>query len=375
MFGKPVDVFQTSSGHYAVRLQPTNKKCDPIVLLTAVEKIAIKPEKDVEKDLMKLHRQFGHASYDRLYALLQSSSPDACNKLRRSLQKACDSCSTCIQFKRPPHKPVVGFSHASRFNEVVAMDLHEIEPNLWYLHIMDLFTRQSAASIIRSKSADVIIHHFLSNWVSIYGVPLVGLYTDNGGEFMNKKFLDMAGTLNMSIRTTAAYSPWSNGTLERANAVLTEMLLKVQRDSGVSWETALAWAVMAKNSMLNVQGFSSYQLVFGTNPNLPNVFVNDLSALKPVNTSEYMSAHLRALHSARRAFVSAESSEKIQRALIKRNSPDRTKVYNWGNCVLHARRFLERSGSCDWTRFSCGVHSTRCFCCSGTLHSCTASKL
>ena len=42
---------------------------------------------------------------------------------------------------------------------------------------------------------------------------------------------------------------------------------------------ALSWALMAKNSMCNSDGFSPYQLVFGWNPNLPSC----LLALKAQN--------------------------------------------------------------------------------------------
>ncbi|XP_016144430.1 disks large homolog 5-like [Sinocyclocheilus grahami] len=96
------------------------------------------------------------------------------------------------------------------------------------------------------------------------------LYSDNGGEFNNQEIRDMAENFNIETRTTAGYSPWSNGLLERHNQTLTEIILKVKRENGCDWHTALDWALMAKNSMLNVHGYSPYQLVFGQNPNLPS---------------------------------------------------------------------------------------------------------
>ncbi len=78
----------------------------------------------------------------------------------------------------------------------------------------------------------------------------------------------MAEKFNIEVKITAAYSPWSNGLLERHNQILTEIPMKVKRDNKCDWKTALDWALMAKNSMHNVHGFSPYQLVFGQNPNL-----------------------------------------------------------------------------------------------------------
>jgi hypothetical protein len=39
----------------------------------------------------------------------------------------------------------------------------------------------------------------------------------------------------------------------------------------ISLDVLLAWANTAKNSLQMHHGFSSYQLVFGKNPNLPNI--------------------------------------------------------------------------------------------------------
>ena len=68
---------------------------------------------------------------------------------------------------------------------------------------------------------------------------------------------------NIEIKTTAAYSPWSNGLLERHNYTLTEMMLKIEADRQCDLETTLNWAFMAKNCRSNIHGYSAYQLVFG----------------------------------------------------------------------------------------------------------------
>ena len=116
-------------------------------------------------------------------------------------------------------------------------------------------------------------------WKGIYGAPEVGVYTDNGGEFNSQIFRDMAENLNMSVKTTAGYSPWSNGIVERHNATLTETLMKMREDTDLSWETAISWAINAKNSLLNVHGFSPYQIVYGRNPNQPSTIVSKPPAL------------------------------------------------------------------------------------------------
>ena len=63
-----------------------------------------------------------------------------------------EQCETCQKLKRPPPKPAVGFPLATKFNETVAVDLHQLENNLWYLHIIDEFSRFSTACILKNKA-------------------------------------------------------------------------------------------------------------------------------------------------------------------------------------------------------------------------------
>ena len=62
-------------------------------------------------------------------------------------------------------------------------------------------------------------------------------------------------------------------------------------------------------------GFSPHQLVYGRNPRLPGVMNDELPALEGTSSSDVIARHLNACHSARKAFISAEASEKIRRGL------------------------------------------------------------
>lgn len=127
---------------------------------------------------------------------------------------------------------------------------------------------------------------------------------------------------NFIIETnTAGYSPWSNRLLERHNQMLTEIIQKLRRENGCDWRTALDWAFMAKNSMLSVHGNSPYQLVFGQNPNLSSVLVDNQPALEGTTMSARMVEHISALHASRKTFTEAESSERIRRAICKQLRP------------------------------------------------------
>ena len=75
------------------------------------------------------------------------------------------------------------------------------------------------------------------------------------------------------------------------------MLLKVKNDCQCDWETALAWVFSAKNCLINVNGFSPRQIVFGKNIILLSIFTDQPSADLPEN--EIVTKHLNTLHATR----------------------------------------------------------------------------
>ena len=64
-----------------------------------------------------------------------------------------------------------------------------------------------------------------------------------------------------------------------------------------------------------MHGFSPFQPEFGEKTKLPSTFTDKPPALIQHDTSTIFTDNLTALHNARQAFISIESSEKIQRAL------------------------------------------------------------
>ena len=134
---------------------------------------------------MKLHRQFAHASKERLCKLVKESSTFNDAGFVEMIKKCCDTCEFCLKRKSPPLRPVVGLPLANVFNDVVCMDLKERRQNKsLILHIIDSATKYSAACLISSKHQDVIVGCLFRIWFTYFGFPRKFL-TDNGGEFSN----------------------------------------------------------------------------------------------------------------------------------------------------------------------------------------------
>ena len=304
------DVEISSSGHMLLNLLGAQTEC--CTFLTQ-DKVPLN-----EKNLFKLHKQFGHCSCPKLLQLLKNAYSDLeVNEVNNSLEKLVDKCDICLRYGRSALKPVAALPLSTEFNGCVAMDLHELTilgRNIWYFHIIDVFSRFSAAGIVRTKKKEPVFACFARIWLSIFGPPAMML-SDNGGEFLNDVFSSFGDQYDVHIKTTAAYSPWSNGTVERHNAILTEVFYKTIEERKCSPETAICYAVFAKNSMHNNSGYSPYQIVFGKNPVIPTVLNNQPPALCGRSFEDLVTKHLSTLHESRKNYVKAESSNRIRCAL------------------------------------------------------------
>ena len=105
--------------------------------------------------ITKLHVQFGHCRAEKLSALLKNAGYS--NKERSKLiEKVCSSCDVGCQFGRVKARPVVGLPNATEFKQTIAIDLHflvELGRNVYYLHIIDVFTKYSVAVMIYDKQS------------------------------------------------------------------------------------------------------------------------------------------------------------------------------------------------------------------------------
>ena len=120
------------------------------------------------------------------------------------------------------------------------------------------------------------------------------------------------------------------------------MLLKLEEENKrTDSQTLLCWANMARNALQMWNGYSSHQLIFGKNPNLPGIMTDGLPGLEGSTSSEIFAKHLNALHSSRRAYIETEANERIRRALRGkiRAAED---IFEKGDTVYYKREGKER---------------------------------
>ena len=348
IFGKTVPLDTTSSGHYCVPIS-VEYSVEEVAEVMSTRKTESQPSStesqpsktELKSNLMKIHRQFGHPSQVKLKALLTDANQwnEEHKVALDEVYSQCESRGMC-RFKDKILRPVAALPMASDFNEKIAMDLKSWKGK-WILHIVDLWSRFTMSTFISRKKPTDVIHGLMNEWCSVFGVPS-GILTDNGGEFVNEELDEVRSMFNIEPFSTAANSPFQNGTCERNHQVVDSILEKLVNEFPKTPESVLLkWACMAKNTLQMYEGFSSHQLVFGRNPHLPNILTSTPSSLEYTTISERFTEHLNGLHAARKAFIESEACIRIKRALKHKIRTNET-VFNPGETVYYKRDRCDR---------------------------------
>lgn len=309
------EVILTESGHQVISIG----RCEDGEKNNSTSMYFVNPD-DAEKCAKHLHRYFAHSPAEKISKFVsQSDFPNKkiiCQHLRE-VEKSCDFCLK-HKSRETPHRKI-GMPLGCCFNDVVAMDLKKLSSGDWIVHFVDTVTRFSVACPVKDKSAEEILTKTFISWISVFGRPNCFI-SDNGGEFVNQQFAEMCQLMDIMMKTSPAESPWCNGTVERHNGLLGQMIEAIIDETKCNLNIAVSWATNAKNSLNNVWGFSPHQLVFGQNPKIPSLLNEEvkLSMLNEHTVSKIVADHLTALTTARKKFVELENSNRLKRALQDR---------------------------------------------------------
>jgi hypothetical protein len=85
-----------------------------------------------------------------------------------------------------------------------------IDGHRFLLILSDRFSKFTVAKPMKTCTANDVAETFVSDWVAIFGVPLI-LLTDNGPQFASKFLQQVSTVLGVHQRFTSAYHPSTNG--------------------------------------------------------------------------------------------------------------------------------------------------------------------
>jgi transposase InsO family protein len=112
------------------------------------------------------------------------------------------------------------------------MDLKCFGDRTYILWMVDNATRLIRGQVIQDKEPDTIIAAIHKIWINRYGLgpglPSKAFYSDNGGEFVNQKLLNLCQAQGITLKTTSSYSPQQNGLNERNHGLVDIMVEKIR---------------------------------------------------------------------------------------------------------------------------------------------------
>ena len=341
IFNEAVPLITSDLGHYCLPLsrsieEPQSPETIKILLTSPINKEDDATE--CRKKITKLHKQFAYPHADKLKNLIKVAGTSS-KYVLDMVQDVTNKCDLFKRYKHSPPKPAVCFPMATEYT--VALDF-KVYHTGYMLHmiLIDHATRYSQACFIKNKQCATIVKSILKFWISIFDSPNKFL-SDNGSEFVNKEFNEMAEKFNITVLTTAAESPWSNGLCEKHNGIIGDMIHKTMNDGVHDLELAIHWCISAKKALHNVYGYSPNQLVLGRNPSYPAVYSDKPPAHTQSTIGEHILRNLQALHLSRESFMKQESCERLRRALAR-------KTRNTLHFINDDSVFYKRNNRSEW---------------------------
>ena len=293
-----------------------------------------------KKEILKLHKYFAHRNGRKLWDNLFQPAGRLKGK-KKLVLKFLDQCDVCRKYRRTPSRPKVGLPKANDVNDVVSIDLKILkktgnkEVAILYLH--DEFSKLTKGQVVNDKKPDTIIKAIENKWIIGGGIgpghPSRGFFSDNGGEFLNEDLIDFAAALDITIRMTAASSPWMNGSCERAHATVDKTVEKIlEDDPKTGIQKAVDLACFVKNTEINKTGFSPLQLFCGRSPSFPGFSDCTPGSIELEGSNEYLKV-LRRMDNARVTARQIDCNQRIKVALKSKINTSCEKTYGFGDSI------------------------------------------
>jgi len=237
----------------------------------------IVPVPSVRAELVtNAHKEYGHACPRRLLSMITFQF--WWHNMASMVEDECKSCLPCSQSKthftaknpRLQSLPVVfGF-------ERVHVDLAgPFEPSAegfrYVMIIVDSFTSWVILVGLRDKASATTMAAIRDWWITVYGA-MSTLTSDNGAEWAGK-FAEYLQSIGVTQRFTSPDHPQGNGKAENVVKTVKKALSAYVADltEVKEWGSKLGHIGMAlRFSRQGSLRMSPFQLVFGSNPHLPN---------------------------------------------------------------------------------------------------------
>ena len=276
-----------------------------------------------EADVMKLHKQFGHASSNKLRTMLFRNAKFN-PKHVANIEKVLSKCEVCRKCPAPPKRPKIGGWQSVRLNQLVFLDLFYLrDEGKTHLvaHLIDSFSKFSHCEIIPDKTANSVRRVIIS-WACKTGNYPEEIFCDNGGEFCNRIIYDLCSSYDIMFNTTAPAHAWQNGVNE-TRTVFKKIRMDFAPEDQPEPREILNDTVRALNSLpVTNTGYSPFFLAFLVQPKF--MTFNDNPSPSEAQSPDVFNRHVKnqliMQERIRQLVVELTSKDKVNEALRKRQN-------------------------------------------------------
>ena len=287
----------------------------------------------VQSQLLKIHKNLGHPDNSQLQqALRRSGWSDSV------IQGVKDMvCETCYEAQQPKIARPAHLREVREFNDLVSFDgaewTDESGVKRGFYHFVDHATNFQVAIPYYQQTGEKAVEAFQNAWVRWAGPPREVMF-DSATSFNSEAFERYLQSQDIRSFVIPTDAHWQLGRAERHGSVLKHMLDKYHVDQPIrdfqDFENGLQVLCNAKNSMSRHAGYTPEILVFGKSRRLPGSNCNEDDSSFPVDWDDNhpegsrFVQQMQRREAARLAFVKADHSNVIRKAIHARSRPERS---------------------------------------------------
>lgn len=265
--------------------------------------------------------------------------------LERDVKEYVRCCKRCVVSKSPEPEARAPLESVkmSRPLELVCVDFWSAEDSsnksLDVLVLTDHFTKLAQAYLCPNQSAKVVAKQLWDNFFCIYGFP-ERIHSDQGASFESSLISEMLQLAGVRKSHTTPYHPMGNGTVERFNRTLGNMIRALPPKAKHRWPQMLKSLTFCYNATIHeTTSFPPFQLMFGRTPRLPIDMMFDSVLLddRVVDYNQYVQSFRDDLAQAMKVSQCSGSKQQQRQANLY-NKKQKGAPVNIGDRVLLANK-------------------------------------
>eukprot|EP00435_Cladocopium_sp_Y103_P033606 s1891_g8.t1 len=293
--------------------------------------------------IKKIHHNLGHPDSRVIQMALRRNGWSE-EDVRGSADFCCPTCHEHQQPKvaRPGKLKVPTDFHHISFDGAAWKD--DQGHTYGFYHFIDTATNFHVAVPYQQRTTESLIEAFSSGWIRWAGPPKSMMF-DSATEANSEVFAQFLQRHAIQSYVIPTDAHWQLGRAERHGAILMHMISKYHSDQPIQsfqdFEQCLIHLCNAKNSMSRHEGYTPELRVLGKMRSLPgnctDLYLDSASYFGLNEQSPEGSrfqANMARREAARIAFIKAEHSTELRRALHARSRPERM-VFQVGDFVMY----------------------------------------